>query len=635
MRRLIRVCTACAALALASCSSSPTPTPTPDPFSTVAQQAEQAYQQGLDLYQQGDAVGALQAFQRAQLLSPGDDARIDEMVQRLKAQLTPTAAPAPATPVPQPTSISENPATPSTELGDAYFGQVLLTIVPGHETVPPAMAQFSDQDQIGLYIEKLNERLHLAFELRIFDATSGQLLVDASSTNMQTAASVSTRTPVGIATRGAASTSTPRSVRQNLVQFLKSFVWYHQGGDPPGQYHAELYAGDVLTHTLEYVVGRAPVAVPTDTPAPTRVSQPVPVAVAQPAPPTPQAQPVPQTSAPPPQSAAPARPAPVAPPQQSLPPEPVDVAQPEATPVSATRVIMSGGPAALDVLESSGELYVADRSALVWGVNHDQPTLKRPFTVSGQPIGLAADASTGRLYIAVRSQPTVVVLDASSGEQIADIPLPANPGDVRLDPTLGLLFVVIPENETVETIDVRNAKVVQSIAGLPVVTGLAVDQETHTLYVSQLDGQLSVIDEQSGQITSRLKLSDVGLTGVATSGGRVYAVNTPGQELLSVDPSTGEVRHLQLGSEPTAVVVGPQSGAGYVLELTANAVVRLNLSDGTELGRVDLGGTQQEAPSLHPDQLWYRPRMAISASDESLYVTEPQADALALLPPAL
>src|SRR5260221_13439883 len=77
--------------------------PTPvDPFSAVAQQANDAYAQGMDLYEQGRTREALDAFDRARLLSPTDDARITEMIQRTKAELTPTANPIPPTQVTEP-----------------------------------------------------------------------------------------------------------------------------------------------------------------------------------------------------------------------------------------------------------------------------------------------------------------------------------------------------------------------------------------------------------------------------------------------------------------------------------------------------------------------------------------------------
>src|SRR5439155_18877547 len=251
-RRVASLCAASLACALiTSCSAPPAAPSSPDPFSTVAAQADQAYQQGLTLYKEGHLPGAHNAFQRARLLSPSDDPRIDAMTQRVAAELTPTATPAPptSTPAPAPTPIVQNPATPSAELGQEYFGQVFLTIVPGRDSVPPALTQFSAQDQIGLYIEKFDQRLRLAFELRVFEVSSGRLVAESTSDSLQTVGAMST--PATVASAVSVGTPRPDVVQHGLVRFLDRFVWYHQGGDSAGTYRAELYAGDVLTQTFD------------------------------------------------------------------------------------------------------------------------------------------------------------------------------------------------------------------------------------------------------------------------------------------------------------------------------------------------------------------------------------------------
>jgi len=295
--------------------------------------------------------------------------------------------------------------------------------------------------------------------------------------------------------------------------------------------------------------------------------------------------------------------------------------------------VVSAGPAALDTLDATDQLFIADRSGLVWTVVHGQPALDRPYTVSGIPVGLAADPATGRLYVAVRGQPpSVVVLDAATGQQLASAPLPGNPGDVRLDSSLGLLFVLVPDHEALVTLDVRDLKVVGSTSGLAQVTGIALDENTHMLYLSQLNGQLAVVDGQTGTLAEQLSLTGDGLSGIAFAYGRVLAVNSPGRELVEINVSTAEVSRMSLAAEPESIVVGPQSGAVYVLDRATNAIVKLDPGDGSELGRASVGdGATAPASQLQPDALWQRPRMVVSAIGERIYVIDPQAAMLAVV----
>jgi DNA-binding beta-propeller fold protein YncE len=592
-------------MALAGCSTQSAPIPTPDLFSNVAQQSDQAFAQGMELYQAGRFAEAQAAFNRARLLSPSADPRIDEMIQRTNRELTPTPTEAPPTetPTPAPSPVLASSATPAAEFGSAYFGRSFLAVVPGKNGTAVPMTQFSTQDQLGLYIEKLDERLHLAFNLRVFDADSGAVVGNVTGDKVQ--------------------------------RIADNFVWYHSGGEPVGRFHLELFASDVLANTFDYVVGTEPVAIPTpvvvDTPTPpTSVAPPQPgTGVAAPAPP---ATPVSLAPAAPPVSVAPAAPPPPAPASApgvaSAPPPPPAPAEV----VGATRISMPGGPAALAYVEATDALFVADRAGLVWSLQHGQPTLSRPYSVGGEPVGLAADPAGQRVYVAVRGQPSLVVLDAATGKQVTSTALPVEPGDIRLDVALGYLYVVLPQRDALETIDTRDMRTVRVTPGLARVTGIASDEASHTVYMSHLDGRISALDALTGDVTRSWSVSSGGLAGLAIgTNGQVLAVNSSEHALVQLDLSTGEVNRTTLVVEPGAVAVGSQSGALYILGLDANAVVRLDGNDNAEIAREALG---DDAPAVASDlgaeTAWVRPRMVVSAKDERVYVIEPEAWTLAV-----
>jgi DNA-binding beta-propeller fold protein YncE len=557
------------AVVLAGCSGQAAPTATPDLFSNVAQESDQAYAQGMELYQAGRFAEAQTAFNRARLLSPNPDARIEEMIQRTNQRLTPspTAAPATDTPTPEPSPLAINSATPSVDFGTAYFGRSFLSVVPGRSGAAVPMTRFSTQDQLGLYIEKLDERLHLAFSLRVFDSDSGAVVANTGSDAVQ--------------------------------RIVDDFVWYHTGGEPLGRFHLELYAGDVLANTVDYVVGTEPVAILTSEVVATPTSP-----VVSPG------RPVSQSTATP---AAPAT---------SPAPAPTPTPTPAVT--TATRINVPGGPSALAYDEVSDQLFVADRSGLVWSIQHGQPTLTRPYAVGGEPVGLALDPVSQRLYVAVRGQPALIVLDAANGKQVSSALLPEDPGDILL--TQDLVYVVLPRTGAIQTIDARDLSTVRVTPELPHVTGLHLDEAHQELYVSQLEGQISAVDASTGEVTGRWTVSSSGLAGLTVANDRIVAVNAAEHTLIQLDPATGDVQRTDLSVEPGAVVVGPRSGAMYVLGVDANAVVRW---DGARAALADDGPAV--ASDLGPDTVWIRPRMLVSATDEHVFVIEPEAALLALV----
>jgi hypothetical protein len=159
------------------------PQPTPDPFAGLSQQAEEAFTKGLEAFERGELRDALNQFERARILSPQREERIEQMIDRTRAALqpTPTIGPATATPValePSPTPVFINRATPNADLGAQYFGSVFLSVVPGRNIVPPPMNEFFYEDQIALYIDGLNQRLRLPFSVRVFDLDTGALVAN-------------------------------------------------------------------------------------------------------------------------------------------------------------------------------------------------------------------------------------------------------------------------------------------------------------------------------------------------------------------------------------------------------------------------------------------------------------------------
>jgi hypothetical protein len=135
-------------------------------------------------------------------------------------------------------------------------------------------------------------------------------------------------------------------------------------------------------------------------------------------------------------------------------------------------------------------------------------------------------------------------------------------------------------------------------------------------------------------VTGRIALTGAGLAGVATSRGLVYAVNTASHELAVVEPvSQGVIRYL-LGVEPAAVAASEQTGTVYVLGSRPNAVLRLDPTNGMEVGRVNLPdrsgrfGTVGDKSDFHG----LRARMVLNRADESLYLSLPEAGSMSLVP---
>jgi hypothetical protein len=213
--------------------------------------------------------------------------------------------------------------------------------------------------------------------------------------------------------------------------------------------------------------------------------------------------------------------------------------------------------------------------------------------------------------------------------------MPVGPGDLQLDADLGLIYVVLPERQALGVIDVRGGRLIRTVDGLPQVTSLALDPDRHTLYVGHLGGQLTMIDVGSSQVTGRVSMTGVGLTSLATSRGLVYGVNAATHEFAVLEPiSQGVIRYM-LAAEPAAVAASEETGSVYVLASKPNAILRLDPTDATELGRVtlpDRSGRFGVPITNQADFQGLRARMVLNRYNESLYLTLPEAGSLSVVP---
>jgi hypothetical protein len=416
-----------------------------------------------------------------------------------------------------------------------------------------------------------------------------------------------------------------------LARFWDNFVWYHSGGENPGTYRLELYANGALTHTFDYTVGTLPIAPP-----------PTPTAEVLDAKPTLESVPLDTPGSPPDPrpgrsstsagQAAPAAPTPT--------PQPTATPMPTATPTPSTASTsqIGGLPAGLDVNVGSGRVYIADGSGVVWATDPQRPTFGRPLNLGRLPVDLAVDQTTGYVYVSARSEPSVLVVDPNTGRRVASLTMPVTPGDVQVDSDLGLLYVALPERQALGVVDVRSGHLVRTLNGLPQVTGLALDPSRHVLYVSHLGGQVSVVDVPTSQVTRRVSLTGAGLTGVATARGLAYGVNTATHELAVLEPVSQSVSRFALKDEPSAVAAAEDSGAVYVLASRPNAIVRIDPTDGSEVGRVLLPirsgrfGVSPSDSNSSKDFQGLRSRIVVSP-DETVYVTLPEAGSLSVVGP--
>lgn len=225
-------------------------------------------------------------------------------------------------------------------------------------------------------------------------------------------------------------------------------------------------------------------------------------------------------------------------------------------------------------------------------------------TLGVQPLGVALDARTGRLFIANAgldgSEHMLSVLDARTGKPVQTIPVGSGPGDVAVDEATGRLFVADEghydagglHDAGVSVVDTRSARVIRTVpvAGLP--AHVMVDRVTGHAFVTiyrwgaktpnviELDGHTgAVVRNATGY--SRWLTEDTA---------REHAFVANGKSIEMIDARTGRVLNSALvGSDPGPAVVDAATKRAFVAVRTTGQIAVFDTHSGALLRTIFVG----------------------------------------------
>ncbi len=151
------------------------------------------------------------------------------------------------------------------------------------------------------------------------------------------------------------------------------------------------------------------------------------------------------------------------------------------------------------------------------------------------PSALAVDERTSRAYILNTLDDNVTIVNTATDVALENIAVGKYPSGIAVAGSAGRIFVTNLHSNSISVLDARLGVVLQTIA---------TSSRPHTLAVDEHTGHILVVDE--GKADANFKLVGNG-------------------NLTILDLSTGSiVRTIQLGFDPRAVAVDPQTGKAFV-----------------------------------------------------------------------
>ena len=246
-----------------------------------------------------------------------------------------------------------------------------------------------------------------------------------------------------------------------------------------------------------------------------------------------------------------------------------------------------------------------------------------------QPVALAVNSSTGRIYVANAESDNVSVIDGAAGTVIATIPVGSTPRGIAVDAVANRVYVANSGSNEVTVIDGEGNEVVTTVAVGKEPWGLATDSNTGRVFVGNRgDGTVEVIDGRHslrigtvsvGDLPTAVAVNpDTGLVYVASSGsGELGVIDGRSNLLIATlslaSDSSGEARDVAVDSGANRVYVATSAAeasdadAGIVLVIDASnnwLIDSVTVPSSIEALAVDSASGRIYAGGSSDDRMW-------------------------------
>lgn len=188
------------------------------------------------------------------------------------------------------------------------------------------------------------------------------------------------------------------------------------------------------------------------------------------------------------------------------------------------------------IVQDQNKAFISvGRSALVKVINLQTLALIADVKITGQnPDAIIYDQFSKKIFVFNGGSANATVLDATTNEVVATIPLEGKPEFPASDGK-GKVYVNIEDKSLISVIDVKSMKVEKSwpIAPGEEPSGLALDNETHRLFSVCSNKLMVVVDALDGHVVTTLPIGS-GCDGVKFDPGLKRAYSSNGDGTMTV-----------------------------------------------------------------------------------------------------
>jgi YVTN family beta-propeller protein len=228
------------------------------------------------------------------------------------------------------------------------------------------------------------------------------------------------------------------------------------------------------------------------------------------------------------------------------------------------RVAVGAEPVAIAVNEVTNRVYVANAGGeTVSVIDGESNAVRANVKVGPRPYALAANSATNKIYVSIAFGDTITVIDGSTDSTSAA--KVGNADAIAVDAKLNKIYLLGYEDTNLTMVD-SAANVVGKVASGIHLWGMAVNESAHMLYATRSgNAELVALDELSGKIT----IVPVGAipcaVAVNPATNMVYVVNHGDDTVTVVDGAKNTaVATLHVGKQPQGIAVDPLKNLVYI-----------------------------------------------------------------------
>jgi YVTN family beta-propeller protein len=228
---------------------------------------------------------------------------------------------------------------------------------------------------------------------------------------------------------------------------------------------------------------------------------------------------------------------------------------------------------------STDQLYVIN------GVHHSISTIH----TGKDPVAVAVDAASNRVYVVNHGSGTVSVLDGSSNAVLATIPVGSLPFSIAIDAATSRIYVSRVFSSTLTIIDAAtgDTRTVRATSA----DAMVVDAHTHNVFLLGYESNAVIRMSMPDEALHSIPVRAMHLWGMAldTQDRALYVARIDSRSVVAISERSHAVRSTSVGQSPCAIAIDQATDTVYVANYESDTVTVIRGRNGSVVATIPVG----------------------------------------------